>query len=491
MIEFVTETSGTPSGAVIRAIGIGGGGCNAIDSLKKDGVMGVDFIAANSDVQALQKNTAEIKVQVGKNTAKGLGVGGNPEVGKKCVDESLEDIKKHLVGSDMVFISAGMGGGTGTGGAPSIAKIAKELGALVVAIVTKPFKFEGTKKHEFAEKGIEDLRKCVDSIIVVSNQKLFDEFDKKMPFTQATRKVDEVLINASKGIVDIIHNPGFINIDFADIKNVMLDSGDALIGIGKGKGENRAAVATQNALNSPLLDGVTIAGAKGVLINITADQNFSMDEIETVTDLINQASGVDPYLKCGVVITEEPTEEFTVTVLATKFEKVSNEMPVQIIEEVVEIETAPVNVQAQNKGYDKQPKKVYPVENTPIYPQSNPGRGGRGGFNPQPVQNPPFIVNDLDYRPAASHPTNTIPGGVRTAPKGNIELQSLETPAYDRREPARPLEMAAYDRREQTQVFASTGTYGVDTHTKVNTSPQEEPARRVQERPVFLRRLMD
>lgn len=489
MIEFVTETGGTPSGAVIRAIGIGGGGCNAIDSLKKDGVMGVDFIAANSDVQALQKNTAEIKVQVGKNTAKGLGVGGNPEVGKKCVDESLEDVKKHLVGSDMVFISAGMGGGTGTGGAPSIAKIAKELGALVVAIVTKPFKFEGTKKHEYADKGIEDLRKCVDSIIVVSNQKLFDEFDKKMPFTQATRKVDEVLINASKGIVDIIHNPGFINIDFADIKNVMLDSGDALIGIGKGKGENRAAVATQNALNSPLLDGVTIAGAKGILINITADQNFSMDEIETVTDLINQASGVDPYLKCGVVITDEPTEEFTVTVLATKFEKVSNEMPVQIIEEVVEVETAPVNAPVQNKGYDKQPKKVYPAENSFPIQYQNQGRG-RGSIAPQPVQNPPFIVNDLDHRPAAAHSTNTIPGGVRTAPRGN-DLRGLESPAYDRREPARPVETAAYDKREQTQVYASTGTYGVDGHANLNTTPQEEPVRRVQERPVFLRRLMD
>lgn len=487
MIEYVTESGDRPSGAVIRAIGIGGGGCNAIDNLKKDGVQGVDFIASNSDVQALQKNTAEIKIQVGKNTAKGLGVGGNPEVGKKCVEESLEDIKKHLAGSDMVFISAGMGGGTGTGGSPQVAKIAKELGSLVVAVVTKPFKFEGGKKLEYAEKGIEELRNNVDAIIVVSNQKLLEEVEKGIPFPIATKKVDEVLINASKGIVDIIHKAGYFNIDFADIKNVMQGSGDALIGIGTAKGENRAVQATNNALKSPLLDGVTITGAMGVLINITADSNFSIDEMETVSNLIKEATGTDPYLKCGVVITEELTEEFTVTVLATKFEKLAEVKPIEVVEEVVAKAVEPTQqapapqAKPQNNNYqnDRNNNRRNNGRNSQFdanLPLQYPTQGSsRGSYNqPQPVNNPPFIA--IDNNRVAAGTINNNTSGSRTAPRGNEELKGLDDPAYNR--------------RTEPVAYASTGTYGVDPQPTF-TAPQEEPARRVQERPVFLRRLMD
>ena len=281
MSEFIPNILEATNGAVIRALGIGGGGCNAIDYLKNDGVVGVDFIAANSDSQALAKNVAEIKIQLGKNTAKGLGVGGNPELGKKCAEENIEDIKRHIAGSDMLLLSAGMGGGTGTGAAPLIAQAAREMGALVTAIVTKPFKNEGSQKRQYAEKGIEELRKSVDSIIVVSNQKLIDTIDKSIPFKRANKMVNEVLINAAKGIVSIIQHAGEMNIDFADIRALLKGSGDTLIGVGAAKGENRAVHAAENALNSPLLDDISIEGAKGVLINITADEDLSVAEINT------------------------------------------------------------------------------------------------------------------------------------------------------------------------------------------------------------------
>lgn len=440
MIEYVGDTLTNPSGAVIRAIGVGGGGCNAIDNIKKDGVTCVDFIAANSDVQALNKNVAEIKIQVGKNTAKGLGVGGNPEVGKKCIEESAEEIKKHLIDSDMVFISAGMGGGTGTGGAPQVARIAKELDALVVAVVTTPFKYEGTQKSQYAEKGIEELKKNVDSVIVVSNQKLLEELDKSTPVTQAFRKVDEVLINASKGIVDIIQNPGLLNIDFADIRSVLKDSGDAIIGIGYAKGENRASIAAENALNSPLLDGVSIKGAKGILINITADETFSMEEMETVTSIVNAASGANPYVKSGIVINSEATDDFKVTVLATKFEK--------------QVETTN-NINNQEQ-----------IRNTPKTVDSNSelkNRFSRTLQRPQINQQTPYNRMNNDKL-------------------NNSAQMSLDDNSIDSNSSRRL-------NRDFKNMALKNGTY--DASNSIFDSAQEDAPRKVQERPVFLRRIMD
>ncbi len=449
MIEYVGDALSNPAGAVLRAIGIGGGGCNAIDNIKNDGVTGVDFIAANSDVQALHKNLAEIKIQVGKNTAKGLGVGGNPEVGKKCVEESADEVKKHLAGSDMVFISAGMGGGTGTGGAPQVAKIAKEMDALVVAVVTTPFKYEGSTKSQYAEKGIEELKKNVDSVIVVSNQKLLEELDKSTPVTQAFRKVDEVLINASKGIVDIIQNPGLLNIDFADIRSVLLDSGEAIIGIGTAKGENRATVATENALNSPLLDGVSLKGAKGILINITADSSFTMDEMETVTSIINTASGADPYVKSGIVIKEDTSDEFKVTVLATKFEK-----PLEKVSD----NTKP-NIQEQKRNAQNQ------IDTKANSPAEKVNRAGR-----------------LPQRPAGFNNLNN---------NGSRGVNNFANDDYSNNDQAPAYRTPAAINRDVPRTLQRTGTYDSENTIFDNSQQQDEAPRRIADRPVFLRRIMD
>lgn len=347
MIELDSNSQLIPAGAVIRAIGVGGGGCNAIDNIKKDGVTGVDFIVANSDVQALNRNVAEMKIQVGKKTSGGMGVGGNPEIGKKCIEESADEIKQHLEGSNMVFIAAGMGGGTGTGGAPQIAKIAKELQALVVAVVTTPFRYEGGTKNKYALDGIEELKKNVDSIIVVSNQKIIDELDRKTNMLTAFKEVDAVLINASKGVVDIINKPGFINIDFADIRNVLQNSGEAVIGIGSASGENSAIIATENALNSPLTDKTSIRGAKGVLINITTSPEFSVDDLDIVTNLVLERAGGDPYLKSGLAFDENmKSDEITVTILATQFDnsvEISNESSSRMEPQVSNNKQMPAN----------------------------------------------------------------------------------------------------------------------------------------------------
>ncbi len=452
MIELDNTYS---SGAKIRAIGIGGAGCNAIDNMIIGGLEGVDFIAANSDTQALEKNKANIKIQVGKKIARGLGVGGNPEVGKKCIEEDVDEVHSILAGSDMVFISAGMGGGTGTGGSPQIAKIAKELGALVVAIVTTPFNMEGSKKRIYAEKGIEELRKNVDSLIVVSNQKLLEVIDKNTPFNQATKKVDEVLSNATKGIVDIIYKCGYMNVDFADIRNIMEGSGDALIGIGMAKGTDRALLAVQNALSSPLLEGVSISGAKGILLNITCDESLTMNEIETITTTIQEAAGEDAYLKFGIVTQTEKTEDLIVTVIATGFERVED------------VATEPVaQVKPQPKQVER--KTTRTVREQPLFENSEPEslmEVNRPAQRPVYKTPEPFNINQNDYM-------NNYPqvAAGAMAPKGANALKVYDSPAFERK--------------------ISTDLPGKIEKIQDYKAP-EEPARRVQERPAFLRKIMD
>jgi cell division protein FtsZ len=469
MIEL--DTSHT--GAKIRAIGIGGAGCNAIDNMITDGLKGVDFIAANSDTQALCQNKAEIKIQVGKKTACGLGVGGNPEVGKKCIEEDVEDVKKALSGSNMVFISAGMGGGTGTGGAPQVAKIARELGALVVAIVTKPFNMEGAKKKEYAENGIEELRKNVDSLIVVSNQKLLEVIDKNTPFFLATKKVDEVLINATKGIVDVIYRCGYMNVDFADIRNIMQNSGDALIGIGIAKGENRALLATQNALTSPLLDGVTITGAKGILLNITCDEKLTMNEIETIASSVQEAAGADAYLKFGIVTNPEPMDEIIVTVVATGFDKKDEGASEPVVVKTTTDTVDAVNPAKQNAGAAKNaPKAKAEQTYIPEVEQETIMEAPAPAYKQAPVvYQPPQPAhsgyNISQYPSVAASSYNSNPN----APKGSNELRKYDKPAYERK--------AVNDSSYYTDRAAD------------YLYQQEEPVRRVQERPAFLRKMMD
>jgi cell division protein FtsZ len=305
--------------AKIRVIGVGGCGGNAINNMIAKGLDGVKFISANTDKQVLENNLAQVKIHMGKETTKGLGAGGNPEIGNQAANESFEELKESLKGSDMIFITAGMGGGTGTGAAPVIAKLGQELGSLVVAIVTKPFMFEG-RRYKLADGGIKELRQYVDALIVIPNEKLLAISDKKVTIKNAYLKADDVLFNATRGISDIITQPGLVNVDFADVRTVMKGMGDALMGTGIATGENRAIEATQNALNSPLLDGITIAGAQGVLVNITgSEESTTLHEISEAISIIQEAAGDDVNLIHGVVLTPEPMDELMVTIVATGF----------------------------------------------------------------------------------------------------------------------------------------------------------------------------
>lgn len=355
-IELVTTEY---EGAKIRVIGVGGGGGNAINSMINQGLNGVDFIAANTDKQALDNSKAPIKIQLGKDFTRGLGAGANPDVGKKSVEESIEEIKQALKGTDMLFVTSGMGGGTGTGGAPGIARIGKDLGALVVGIVTKPFQFEGRKRNNIAESGILELRDYVDALIVIPNQKLLDIIDKKISLGDAFSKVNDVLYDATRGISDIISKHGLINVDFADVKTVMQGMGDALMGIGHGKGENRASEAAHNALNSPLLDGISIHGSKGVLVNITGGKDLGMMEIAEALEIIEEAAGEDANLIHGIVYNDEPTDEISITVVATGFnnEKIENPQPfVNINQKQPNVSISPETLFDENSKIPKSTK---------------------------------------------------------------------------------------------------------------------------------------
>ncbi len=313
----------TPSsrGAKIRVVGVGGGGGNAVNSMIDKGLVGVDFVAINTDLQALERNKANHKIQIGKNLTRGLGAGADPEIGYRAVEEDRDEIAQSLAGCDMVFITAGMGGGTGTGGAPVVASIAKSLGALVVGIVTKPFNSEGKKRHFQAETGLEELKKHVDTMIVIPNQKLLEVIDRKTTVSQAFEVCNDVLHKATRGISEVITVSGLINVDFADVRRVMREMGDALMGTGVARGDNRAIEAANGAISSPLLEGVSIAGAQGILINITGGNNLSMMEVEEAMNVIHQAAGDDAEIIFGTVIDEAIEDEMHVTVVATGFNK--------------------------------------------------------------------------------------------------------------------------------------------------------------------------
>lgn len=305
--------------AKIKVVGVGGGGNNAVNRMIEDGVQGVEFIVANTDLQVLERSIAENKIQLGEKLTSGLGAGANPQVGKEAAVESKDEIKALLDGADMVFIAAGMGGGTGTGAAPVIAQIAKELGALTVGIVTKPFFFEGSTKAKYAENGIEELRQFVDTLIVVPNDKLREIIDKKTPLLQAFKEVDNVLRQGVQSISDLIAVPAVINLDFADVKNVMQKRGSALIGIGMAEGENRAIEAAKVAIESPLLE-TSINGATHAIINVTGGESLSLYEAEEAISFIREASGNDINIIFGTLINENLGSELIVTVIATGFD---------------------------------------------------------------------------------------------------------------------------------------------------------------------------
>ena len=315
MLEFETNVD---SLAVIKVIGVGGGGNNAVNRMIEHGVEGVEFIAVNTDAQALNLSSAEVKLQIGTKLTRGLGAGANPEVGKKAADESKEQIEEALRGADMVFVTAGMGGGTGTGAAPVIAQIARDLGALTVGVVTRPFTFEGRKRQTQAIGGITAMKESVDTLIVIPNDKLLEIVDKNTPMLEAFREADNVLRQGVQGISDLIAVPGLINLDFADVKTIMSNKGSALMGIGVSTGENRASEAAKKAISSPLLE-TSIDGAKGVLMNITGGSNLSLFEVQEAADIVASASDEDVNMIFGSVINDNLKDEIIVTVIATGF----------------------------------------------------------------------------------------------------------------------------------------------------------------------------
>ncbi len=305
--------------ANIKVVGVGGAGGNAINRMICSNLKGVDFIALNTDKQALNINHAPTRIQIGGKLTKGLGAGANPEIGRQAVEEVRETIAEALAGADMVFITAGMGGGTGTGASPLIAEIAKNVGALTVGIVTKPFLFEGGTRHRVAAKGVDDLKDIVDTLIVVPNQRLLALAERNMPFTEAFKMADDILFQATKGISDIINVPGVVNVDFMDVRTVMSEMGDAIMGTGNAAGENRGREAAAQAINSPLLENVTINGARGVLLNITGGKDLCLFDIDQAAMLVYEEAGDEANIIFGAVIDETLTDEVRVTVIATGF----------------------------------------------------------------------------------------------------------------------------------------------------------------------------
>ncbi len=391
-IELDTTHHG---GARLKVIGVGGAGGNAVRTMVERNLENVEFIAANTDAQALLRNPAPVKIHLGNGSTRGLGAGANPEVGRSAVEESISDIRECLSGADMVFVTAGMGGGTGTGAAPIVAREARELGALVVGIVTRPFAFENKKRSAVAEQGIELLREHVDALIVIPNDRILSVVDASVPFKMALEKADEVLYNATKGIADIILHEGMINVDFADVATVMRNQGDALMGIGTASGERRAMEAAQNALNSPILEGMQIYGAKGLLVNITGGASLTLHEVMEAVSCIKAAAGDEANLIHGVVTNNEMDDEISVTVVATGFHA----------------------DEAQRKSAPSQPKTspLSVVVNRTADPSATPS---------SPEQEP--AVEPV-YRPAASSDLEIL------RPHGSVNKEDLELPAVWRR----------------------------------------------------------
>lgn len=312
--------------ALIKVIGVGGGGGNALNRMIKANLRGIEFIAVNTDAQALYHNEAPIKINIGKATTRGLGAGSNPDVGRQAAEESSEELRQALEGADMVFITYGMGGGTGTGAGPVIAEVAKEMGILTVGVVTRPFSFEGHRRRTQSDEGLENLKNKVDTLITIPNDKILSIIDKKTPITEAFTVVDDVLRQGVQGIADLITVHGMINVDFADVKTVMENAGSALMGIGYGTGENRAVEAAKAAIESPLLE-LSIDGAKGVLFNVTGGNDLSMFEVDEAARIITEAADPEANIIFGAVINDSYTGEVKITVVATGFDDTQRERP--------------------------------------------------------------------------------------------------------------------------------------------------------------------
>ncbi|OON90426.1 MAG: cell division protein FtsZ [Candidatus Epulonipiscium fishelsonii] len=375
MLELYMEDP--TQGAKIKVIGVGGGGNNAVDRMIEDGLSGVDFITVNTDHQALSRSKAALRIQIGEKMTRGLGAGANPEIGTKSAEESKEEILKALQGTDMLFITAGMGGGTGTGAAPVIARMAKEQGILTVGVVTKPFSFEGRKRMINAEKGMEELKKAVDTLIIIPNDKILQVIDKKTTMIEAFGKADKVLHQGVQGIADLISSPGVINLDFADVRTIMTNKGIAHMGIGVASGESRAEEAVKQAISSPLLD-TTIRGARCVLLNISGGESLGLMEANSAAELICEGVDPDAEIIFGTSINDDLGEELSITIIATDFQNLNVKPNSNFI-------TSP----SSNKREDKHTKKEEAKATMPDTKTKT--INNRSEYSPESPQIPAFL----------------------------------------------------------------------------------------------------
>lgn len=376
--------------ARMKVVGVGGAGGNAVNRMIDESLDGVEFIAINTDAQALKNCEAHIKLQVGRKLTRGLGAGARPEVGRQAITESEEEVRRALEGADLVFVTAGMGGGTGTGAAPRVGQIASELGALVIAIVTRPFLFEGKKRMRHAELGMKDLRRSVDTMIVVPNERLLSVVGKGTTFRDALKKADEVLLHATQGISDLISVTGEVNVDFADVRTVMSNRGAALMGTGEATGENRAVEAAQQAICSPLLDNVSINGATGVLVNISGGLDLAIDEVTTINSIVQEAAGEEAEMIFGAVHDPDLEGRIRVTVIATGFGDEAEMEPVPTLKVV-----PPAPVRADDSG----PRLVSISGGDPeaIMPETHQIRGKLGSrMQLEDLEIPTFIRRQMD-----------------------------------------------------------------------------------------------
>ncbi len=425
-------------GANIKVVGVGGGGSNAVNTMIETGMVGVEFVVANTDIQALNSSKAGYKIQLGADLTKGLGAGANPDVGRRSAIESYNQIVDQLKGSDMVFVTAGMGGGTGTGGAPIVAKIARELGALTIGVVTKPFVFEGKKRGKHAENGLAELKENVDALVVIPNQKLLAIAGEKTPLLETFKKADEVLHQAVKGISDLINIRGLINLDFADIRTVMSNKGLALMGTGSAKGENRAVEAATQAISSPLLENVKIDGATGIIINITGGSDLSLYEVDEASQLITEAASEDAEVIFGAVIDPTLNDEVRVTVIATGFshEQVRVGMAnINSMQSFLQQNSQPQPpVQFQQQSYPQQQyqqqqyQQPQPQYQQPIQPQMQPAPIIQQAPPIVPVMMPPIVVQALPSIDSVQETIKTFTNEIENQIQSTeIELNDFHT----------------------------------------------------------------
>jgi cell division protein FtsZ len=383
--------------ALMKVVGVGGGGGNAVNRMIDEDLEGVDFITVNTDAQALKNNKANLKIQIGKKLTRGLGAGARPDVGRSALEENRDEVQKSIDGADLVFITAGMGGGTGTGAAPLIGEMARSMGALTIAIVTRPFLFEGKKRMRQAEQGLDELKRAVDTMIVVPNERLLSVVGKGTSFKDALKKADEVLLHATQGISDLIRVTGEVNVDFADVRTIMSNRGAALMGTGFGQGENRAVEAAQEAISSPLLDNISIQGAAGVLINITGGMDLNLDEVSVIANIIQEAAGDEAEIIFGAVHDSSMKEEVRVTVIATGFEKdsVFERTDNMLRPDFGARSGARVISRAQQPGSTPPTPTQPPVPMPRSQPSAQPSRSSERSL-PSDLEIPTFIRRQMD-----------------------------------------------------------------------------------------------